>query len=90
MGNDYKESLWLLKIAVLCSIEHCLHCLQCYTAVKHRFQYRKLSNGKFQEMDLINDMILSANKSYEITFDKQLVKSVEKFNEFYSIFQSDL
>ena len=45
-------------------------------------EYRKQSNGKFQEMDLINDMILSANKSMDITFDKQLVKSVKKFNEF--------
>ena len=45
-------------------------------------EYRKQSSGKFQEMDLINDMILSAKKSSDITIDKQLVKSVKKFSEF--------
>ena len=43
-------------------------------------EYRKLSNGKFQEMDIINDMILSAVSEKEINFDEQLEKSVRKFN----------
>ena len=38
--------------------------------------YRKQSNGKFQEMDLINDMILSTG---DISFDKQLLKTLNKF-----------
>ena len=43
-------------------------------------EYRKLSNGKFQEMDIINDMILSAVSEKEINFDEQLEKSVKKFS----------
>ena len=43
-------------------------------------EYRKLSEGKFQEMDIINDMILSAVSEKGINFDEQLEKSVKKFN----------
>ena len=41
-------------------------------------EYRKLSNGKFQEMDLINDMILSSGN---LSFDEQLIETLNKFKE---------
>ena len=41
-------------------------------------EYRKQSNGKFQEMDLINDMILSEKN---LSFDAQLIKTLAKFKE---------
>lgn len=41
-------------------------------------EYRKQSNGEFQEMDLINDIILSPG---DCSFDKQLLKSVKKFTK---------
>ena len=40
----------------------------------------RVANGKFQEMDIINDMILSAVSEKEINFDEQLEKSVKKFS----------
>ena len=43
-------------------------------------EYRKLSEGKFQEMDIINDMILSAVSEKEANFDEQLEQSVKKFS----------
>ena len=43
-------------------------------------EYRKLSKGKFQEMDIINDMILSAVSEKGTNFDEQLEKSVKKFS----------
>ena len=41
-------------------------------------EYRKQSNGKFQEMDLINDMIMS---SADLSFDKQLLETLNKFKQ---------
>ena len=41
-------------------------------------EYRKQSNGKFQEMDLINDMILSSSNH---SFDKQLLATLNKFKQ---------
>ncbi len=41
-------------------------------------EYRKLSKGKFQEMDLINDMILSEGNP---SFDSQLIKTLAKFKD---------
>ena len=41
-------------------------------------EYRKQSSGKFQEMDLINDMIIS---SANLSFDKQLLETLNKFKQ---------
>ena len=41
-------------------------------------EHRKQSSGKFQEMDLINDMIIS---SADLSFDKQLLETLNKFKQ---------
>ena len=41
-------------------------------------EYRKQSSGKFQEMDLINDMIIS---SADLSFDKQFLETLNKFKQ---------
>ena len=42
--------------------------------------YRKQSNGQFEEMDIINYMIMASNSDdQKITFDNQLTQAVKRF-----------
>jgi len=43
--------------------------------------YRKGSNGQFEEMDIINEMIIVSSLNKQISFDEQLAQSVKKFQE---------
>ena len=43
--------------------------------------YRKESNGQFEEMDIINEMIIGSNRNKQTSFDQQLVLSVKRFQE---------
>ena len=44
-------------------------------------EYRKGANGQFEEMDIINEMIITSNLDKKISFDEQLSLAVTGFKK---------